>query len=100
MAQDDATTADPMHYQVVHEDDRVRVLRASYGPGEKSPQHAHPRLIAITLTDAHIRFAAPGGDVQEIRLKRGEVLPMPATVHAPENLSDQAFEVMLVELKD
>ena len=32
----DATKVDPKHYKVEFENDEVRVLRITYGPGEKS----------------------------------------------------------------
>nr|NIR51506.1 hypothetical protein [candidate division KSB1 bacterium]NIS26908.1 hypothetical protein [candidate division KSB1 bacterium]NIT73741.1 hypothetical protein [candidate division KSB1 bacterium]NIU27639.1 hypothetical protein [candidate division KSB1 bacterium]NIU94275.1 hypothetical protein [candidate division KSB1 bacterium] len=38
----DATKVDPKHYKVEFENDQVRVLRISYGPGEKSVMHEHP----------------------------------------------------------
>ena len=40
MPERDAVQADPQHYTVELEDDRVRVLRARYGPGEKSVPHS------------------------------------------------------------
>lgn len=97
--QNDPIDIDAKHYTVVTESDAVRVLRAKYGPGEKSEMHAHPALVAIMMTDAHIRMSYPDGRTEEIMAKAGDVLNMPALVHCPENLSDQTFEVVLVELK-
>ena len=48
----DAVTADPKHYKVEFENEQVRVLRISYGPGEKSVMHQHPANVAVFLTDA------------------------------------------------
>jgi len=99
MAQEDPTKVDANHYTVEHEDEQVRVLRARYGPHEKSVMHSHPGLVGVALTDAHVRFADPEGNTEEIRLKAGESLVMPPTDHLPENLSDTPFEIVLVELK-
>ena len=99
MAERDAVQADPQHYTIEAEDDRVRVLRVRYGAGERSVLHSHPALAAIFLTDAHVRFNDQGGGPQEAQGKAGEVVLMPATTHQPENLGGRPFEVILVELK-
>ena len=99
MAQADPTQVDSKHYKVEHENEQVRVLRASYGPGEKSVMHSHPAIVVVSLSDAHVRFADPEGNTQEVRLSAGETMYMPPTDHLPENLSDRPFEVILVELK-
>ena len=95
----DPVHVDSSHYTVEHEDDRVRVLRIKYGPGEKSVMHSHPALIGVMLTDGHIRFTYPDGTSEEVNTTAGQVLAFPAVDHLPENLSDQTFEVVAIELK-
>ncbi len=99
MAEPDAVQADPKHYTVEAEDDRVRVLRVHYGGGEKSVPHSHPAHVAIFLTDANVRFNDQGGGPQEAQGKAGQVVLLPATTHQPENLAAQPMDVILVELK-
>jgi hypothetical protein len=48
----DAVKVDPKHYTVVSENDQVRILKAHYGPHEKSIMHSHPATVAVFLTDA------------------------------------------------
>src|SRR5882762_9705579 len=43
----DPVKLDPKHYKVDFENDRVRVLRISYGPREKSVMHSHPDSMAV-----------------------------------------------------
>jgi quercetin dioxygenase-like cupin family protein len=95
----DAVQADPKHYTVELETDKVRVVRVKYGPHEKSKMHSHPALIGVMLTDFHNRFTYPDGRTEEFGGKAGQVLNFPALEHLPENLSDQPLEVILVELK-
>jgi beta-alanine degradation protein BauB len=97
--QEDPTQVDAGHYSIEAEDEHVRILRARYGPHEKSHMHAHPALTVVMLTDAHIRMTYPDGRSEVIEAKAGEVMNMPATVHQPENLSDERFEAVLVERK-
>jgi quercetin dioxygenase-like cupin family protein len=99
MPERDAVQADPRHYTVEAENERVRVLRIRYGGGDKSVPHAHPAGVAIFLTDAQIRFNDQGGGPQEAQAKAGQVVLMPATTHQPENLAGQPLEAILIELK-
>jgi quercetin dioxygenase-like cupin family protein len=95
----DAVKADPKHYTVEMENEKVRVLRIRYGPNEKSEMHTHPPSVAIFLTDQHSRHTLPDGNSEEMRSKAGEVRFMDAWEHNPENLSDRPFELIVVELK-
>jgi len=97
--QQDPVSVDPKHYTVELENERVRVLRIRYGPGEKSEMHSHPEGVLVFVTDAEARFTYPDGKTEDIRGKAGEVAPLSAMTHLPENLSDNSFEVVLVELK-
>jgi quercetin dioxygenase-like cupin family protein len=95
----DPVKVDPKHYKVELENDRVRVLRVTYGPREKSVMHSHPDGIAVFLTDQHSRFTPPDGKSEENRFIPGQTMWFPAGSHLPENLADQPLEVILVELK-
>ena len=76
-----------------------RVIRARYGPREKSVMHGHPSLVAVFLTNNNGRFTFPDGRTEERSWKAGETMIMPAEEHLPENLSDNPLEVVLIELK-
>ncbi|HEX7289079.1 MAG TPA: hypothetical protein VF532_23045 [Candidatus Angelobacter sp.] len=95
----DAAKADPKHYTVVSENAQVRILKVHYGPHEKSVMHSHPATVAVFLTDAKGQFTFPDGKKQEFNVKAGESQYGAAGTHLPENTSDTAFEVIVVELK-
>jgi quercetin dioxygenase-like cupin family protein len=96
---EDPVKVDPRHYKVEFENERVRVLRIKYGPGEKSIMHSHPESIAVFLTDAHHKFSYPDGRTEDIKADAGTVQHMDAFTHLPENLSKTPFEVIAIELK-
>ncbi|MGH9907994.1 MAG: cupin domain-containing protein [Pyrinomonadaceae bacterium] len=98
MAQD-SVKVDSKHYTVEFENSEVRVLRVKYGPKEKSVMHEHPNSVSIFVTDINGKFTFPDGKTQDISAKAGQAQWNPATVHLPENTSDQPLEVILVELK-
>ncbi len=47
-AADDPVKVDSKHYKIEFENDRVRVVRIKYGPGEKSVMHSHPESVACS----------------------------------------------------
>lgn len=95
----DAVKLDPKHYKVEFENDRVRVLRIAYGPGEKSVMHGHGAGVAVFLNDVQGKFTFPDGKSEEITAKAGQAVWMPALQHLPENTGD-AFELVQIEIKE
>jgi hypothetical protein len=95
----DAAKVDARHYKVEYENAKVRVLRAAYGPKEKSTMHSHPGSIAVFLTDAHYRFTFPDGRTEDGTAQAGQCMWVDSGEHLPENLENKPFEVLVVELK-
>lgn len=95
----DAAKVDPKHYKVEFENSKVRILRVTYAPGEKSVMHEHPDAVAVFLTDFRGKFTLGDGKTQELAGKAGQTLWTPATKHLPENIGDKPYELIVVELK-
>ncbi len=95
----DPLKVDPDHYKLEFENERVRVLRISYEPGEKSVMHRHPAGLAVFLTEQKVKFAAPDGTEQETANEPGKTGWHEAEQHLPENIGDQPKELILVEMK-
>ncbi len=95
----DPTEVDADHYTAEFENDRVRVLRITYGAGETSTMHYHPDSVAVYLTDHKVSFEMPDGSTQESETKAGEHDFVEGGLHLPTNTHDQPWELILVELK-
>jgi hypothetical protein len=95
----DPTEVDPDHYSVAFENDAVRVLHVQYGPGETSVMHEHPEGVAIGLTTTTWQMHAPDGTSAEYTTEANQVEWADAVVHSPENASNEAGEVFLIEFK-
>jgi quercetin dioxygenase-like cupin family protein len=95
----DATVVDPKHYKVEFENEQVRVVRIVYGAGEKSVMHEHLPNMAVFLTDGKVKFTLPDGTSQEVPVKAGTTQWDPGGKHLPQNIGDESFEVVLVEVK-
>ncbi len=98
-AKADPVKLDPKHYKVEFENESVRVLRITYGPGEKSVMHYHPASTAIFLTDGLTRMSTPDGKSQDMPIKAGTTNWSPAGSHLPQNVGKQGYSVILVEMK-
>ncbi len=95
----DPTEVDADHYTAEFENERVRVLRVTYGAGEQSTMHYHPDSVAVSLTGHHVSMGLPDGSSEEVRTTPGEHRFVSGGQHLPKNLAEQPFEVILVELK-
>jgi len=96
---EDAVTADPKHYTVEFENDKIRVIRVKYGPGEKSVMHTHGANLAVFLTETNTRMTFPDGTSGEITTEIGTTEWHDGEEHLPENLSEHPLELLLVEVK-
>jgi quercetin dioxygenase-like cupin family protein len=98
----DAVVVDPAHYKVVAENEWIRAIALTVGPHEKLKMHKHPATYAVViyLTDQNMRQFHEGGKTTESHNKAGSVRWTPPDVaHQDENLSDQPFRLIRVEIK-
>ena len=97
---EDAVIADPAHYTVEFENDRVRIIRVRYGPGEKSVMHTHGPNASVFLSKGAVRMNMPDGTSVDLPSEVGVAQWSDGDNHLPENVGNGPLEVILVELKD
>jgi len=90
---------DPEHETVELENEQVRVIRVRIPPHSKSPMHAHPNRVVIPLSVQRSRATTSDGQVDERTRRPGQVFWGKANSHMTENLSDDALETIIVEIK-
>lgn len=97
----DAAAASPDHYKVEFENEYVKVVRAHYGAHEKGALHSHPSPggVVIHLTDERAQRVLPNGTTSIIVFSAGAAHWSPPDVHQEENLSDQPFENIRIDVK-
>jgi quercetin dioxygenase-like cupin family protein len=86
-------------YQVVFENERVRVLEYHDAPGHRTTPHEHPDSVMYTLTSFRRRLHV-GDEHRDVELAAGHVGWLPAQQHAGENIGDTETRVVFVELKE
>ena len=96
---DDAITVAPHVYKTVLENDRVRVLEARMAPGDKTPMHSHPAVVAVAIVGGKYRFTHAEGEPMEAELPTGAAMYLDAVEHETENIGDAEGVTLLIELK-
>ena len=89
----------PENYQVLFENDRVRVVDFRLTKGATEKTHSHPTHVAGFLTDVKIRFTLPDGSVRLREAKAGETGFSDPTALASENIGPADANGILIELK-
>jgi quercetin dioxygenase-like cupin family protein len=95
----DPVCTDPDKYQVVFENERVRVLEYRDLPGAKTRPHQHPDSVMYTLSGFQRRLHADQG-TREVVMEAGRAYWLPAQTHSGENTGTTLTHVLFVELKD
>lgn len=99
MSRDPAVT-NPDYYQVVFENERVRVLEYRDRPGDKTVLHEHPDSVMYTLSTFRRRLYAADGETRDVEIEAGTTGWLPAQQHAGHNIGETDTHVIFVELKD
>jgi quercetin dioxygenase-like cupin family protein len=95
----DALKAAPEATTLLMENERVRVFTVKFKPGMKTIVHSHPDHVIYVLKDGKVKITIPGGASNDVSLKAGQVIWMPAGQHAVENLGKTEAENLIIELK-
>ena len=96
----DPLKVDPGHYKLEFENPQVRVLRVKIEPHGVAPMHEHSTdRVTIFLTDQDFQTKDSAGKVATVQHKAGDVAWGTPLEHTEQNLSNEPFEVVTVELK-
>ncbi|HCT77262.1 MAG TPA: cytoplasmic protein [Micromonosporaceae bacterium] len=98
MSDDPAVTNSDL-YQVIFENERVRVLEYRDNPGDKTTPHRHPDSVMFTLSSFKRRLST-GGKQVDVELAAGQARWLAAQEHSGENVGDTATHTIFVELKE
>lgn len=92
--------ASPDVYKVLAENDEMRVVLATWQPGQKDRDHSHPMAAVYTVKDCVARITTPDGAVKEVNNKAGTARVNPAVPsHTFENVGKTECQQLLVERK-
>ena len=94
----DAIAADPKLYKVLADSMGVRILEATYNPGDSSALHSHPDYAIYVLAGGTATFYGKDGTKMDAEMKTGAVLIHPAELHSVKNTGKSVIKVILFEV--
>jgi quercetin dioxygenase-like cupin family protein len=93
----DFVEAAPKQTKVLVDNEKVRVIRATFKKGDKVPMHSHPDIVVYIIKGGKTRFTMQDGKSFESDSKAGDASFRPAVTHSHEHLNDS--EALVIELK-
>jgi quercetin dioxygenase-like cupin family protein len=85
-------------YSMLFENDRVRVMRAVFKPGQTAKMHQHPDHVVVVLRGGRLKMTSQG-KTSELNLDSGSAVFLDAQEHEATNISDSGIEIIVTELK-
>lgn len=95
----DALKVAPQLTKLLFENDRVRVYDNYMKPGEAMGMHSHPDHLVYVLSDGKMQLTSPDGRSNDVDVKVGQVVWVPAVTHSTRNIGTKDLYTVIVELK-
>jgi quercetin dioxygenase-like cupin family protein len=93
-----SATASPDVYKVLTEDKGMRVILATWQPGQRDQWHSHPVMAVYWLAGCDARIYLPDGTHTDVTLKTGQAgVQKVIESHSFENLSSSECKALMVE---
>lgn len=100
-----AATLDPLqvaseNYELLMENDSVRVFDVRIQPGERVAMHANGPSVIYVFNDGRLRHTYADGKVKDTIAKAGSVVWDEAEAHETKNVGDTDIHSLKIELKE
>jgi hypothetical protein len=93
-----SSVASPDVYKVMAEGNGLRVVLATWQPGQRDQWHSHPASTYYWLTDCEARIYTPDGQFRDYSIKVGMTgVQAPIESHSLENRSIKECRNLMVE---
>jgi quercetin dioxygenase-like cupin family protein len=93
-----ASKVAPDLYKVTKDTMGIRILHATYKPGQSSAMHSHPDVVLYVLSGGNAEFTGKDGKKVKEELKTGMSDIVPADTHSVKNIGKTTVKVLLVEV--
>lgn len=95
---EDAVTAAPNLYKVLKDSMGIRIVEATYKPGDSSAMHSHPDYAVYTVQGGTVSMYGKDGAKMENELKTGSIRIRPGEAHSVKNTGKTTLKVILFEV--
>jgi quercetin dioxygenase-like cupin family protein len=94
----DATKVAPNLYKLKNDSLGIRVVEATYKPGQSSALHAHPDNAVYVISGGTMEFTEKDGTKHTNEFKPGMIMVRPGGEHSVKNIGKTTLKVILVEV--
>jgi len=96
----DPVQVSPDLYNVLLDNDQVRIFEVTYPPGQKEGWHGHPRYFFYVVQPGTLRSERESGETREVELELGQNrMTGPTERHSVTNVGDSVVRLLAVEFK-
>lgn len=92
------TTISPNLYNKLTDTLNIRMLTATYKPGDSSIMHAHPDFALYVLDGGTAELTAENGRKQTIEFKKDMAVILPGETHSAKNIGNTTLKLVVVEV--
>ena len=86
-------------YERLMENDKVRMLKVTFKPGDKAAMHHHPDHAVYVVKGGKLHFTYPSGSPGNMEVESGDAIFLDAQTHEATNVGDTEIELIVVEVK-
>ena len=94
----DAAKVEPSIYQVLGDTNNIRVIMATYQPGQASKIHGHPDYISYVLNGGKTEIIEKDGSKKDGELIAGTSGVFEGSEHVFKNIDTVAWKVLMIEV--
>ena len=94
----DAAKVEPSIYQVLGDTNNIRVIMATYQPGQTSKIHGHPDYISYVLNGGKTEIIEKDGSKKDGELIAGTSGVFEGSEHVFKNIDTVAWKVLMIEV--
>ena len=96
----DPVVVSPSQFEVLIENDHVRVVRYRLNPGENDEWHTHPAKVSVVVTGGTLLITTVDGESFEVMDESGSASWMTSLgEHSAKNVGDTPVQIILIEVK-
>jgi len=98
-AQDPMKAGPKVYKKVLLNNDKVRVMKVEFAPGQIMPWHNHPHHTIYALTDGTLEITEKGKPAAIAKFKAGDVLYFTPVTHTGKNIGKNTVKLVVTEIK-
>jgi quercetin dioxygenase-like cupin family protein len=89
----------PTMYKVLSDTLGIRVMEATYKPGESAAMHLHPDFALYVLSGGTVELTNTKGVKQVVPFTTGMGVVLPGESHTAKNIGETTLKLLVVEVR-